>query len=241
MKNQKDSGKERRRYPRIFIQGIDGFKSIVGAQVLWENGIKTDILDLSYTGAAMMRELDNMIEKSQSLSLKFVFAGGEPVAVESKVIRAEGKLMAVQFDSLTSQARLAFETFLNDNLLGLNLRQVDKAHFAKEQDFTQWLHGPKDTNVFIWEAGDSVEKAIVELDNQILVWNKGTLVRGKSRSDLVSAIEDYYSPVLYQSIRAGQDVDRQLLGRVVKILSQIQNPMPSVKQLLNRFQENLKS
>jgi hypothetical protein len=241
MTGQKDSGKERRRYPRIFIQGIEGFKTLVGAQALWPGGAKTDVLDLSYTGAAVVRAPGAALEKAQAISLKLQFAGQlEPADADARVIRADGRLAAIQFENLSSASRLMFETFLNDNLLGLNLRSVNAAYFAQGQDFTQWLHGPKDTNVFIWARGDSVDKAIVEIDNQILVWNKGKLAQGRSRSDLISAIEDYYSPVLYESVRAGLDIDRQLLGRVVKILSQVQEPLPVVKLLLTRFQENLK-
>ncbi|MEQ1877232.1 MAG: PilZ domain-containing protein [Bdellovibrionia bacterium] len=236
------SGKERRRYPRIFVQGADGFGSLVGATAIWPGGEKTEVLDLSYTGAAIAKVSGANLEKGSTVNLSFQFAGQtQAAAVEAKIIRADGKLAACQIESLSPQARLAFENFLNDNLLGLNLRPVSASHFSVGQDFDHWLHGPKDTNVFIWGKGDAVEKAIVEIDNQILVWNKGKLAQGRSRADLISAIEDYYSPVLYESVRAGTDIDRQLLSRVVKILSQAQDKLPPVKVLLTRLQEQLKT
>jgi hypothetical protein len=241
MTGSKNSGRERRRYPRIFLQGTEGFKTLVGAQVAWPAGAKTDVLDLSYTGAALVQGSGSSFDREQACSLKFHFAGQDPVAVETKIIRADGRLAAVQIDKLEPSARLAFETFLNDNLLGLNLRSVNSSFFNQGQDFDQWLHGPKDTNVFIWGQKEAVEKAVVEIDHQILVWNKGKLTQGKSRSDLLSAIEDYYSPVLYESVRAGLNVDQQLLSRVIKILSQVQAPTPSVKQLLVRLGENVKA
>ena len=241
MTGSKDSGKERRRYPRIFLQGAEGFGSLVGATAVWPGGEKTDILDLSYTGAALIKPNVNL-ERGSALTLTFHFAGqAQAVTVESKVIRADGRLAAIQIDALTPAARLAFETFLNDNLLGLNLRPVSPSNFSQGQDFSHWLHGPKDTNVFAWKRGDTVEKAIVEIDNQILVWNKGKLAQGRSRQDLISAIEDYYSPVLYESVRAGTDIDRQLLGRVVKILTQAQEQAPWVKSLLAKLQEHSKA
>jgi hypothetical protein len=231
------SSKDQRRFPRIFLQKADVFQAMAGARVAWANGVATNVLDLSYTGAALERPKAESFEKGQSIELKFSFAGGQPASVKSKVVRADPNLVGVQFESLSPQARLAFETFLTDNLLGLHLHAVDPNLFSKTQDFTHWFHGPKDTNVFIWIKSEQLHKAIVEIDHQILVWNQGVLSQGKSRADLLSAIEDYYSPVLFESVRAGRDIDRQLHARVVKLLSQIKGSPHVVNRLLKQLQE----
>jgi hypothetical protein len=230
-----DQKKDQRRFPRVFLQNADVFRALVGAKLIWSADVTTDLLDLSYTGAAAVQPPARHFEKGQALSLDFSFAGQAPVKVNAKVVRSDGKIVGLQFSELEAPARLAFENFLNDNLLGLNLRQVDPKLFSQSQDFTNWYHGPKDTNVFIWTLNGSLTKAIVEIDHLILVWNQGVLKQGKSRSDLSSAIDDYYSPVLYESLRAGQSVDQILLSRVVKILSQVNEPHGPVSSLLEKL------
>jgi hypothetical protein len=229
--------KEQRRFPRVFLQNAEAFNSLVGAKAVWPGGQLSEILDLSYTGAAVAGPAPHEIEKGETVELEFQFAGQKSARAQSKVIRNDGKIIGVQFSELDPRSRLSFENFMNDNLLGLNLRQVDPGLFSQNQDFTHWFHGPKDTNVFVWESGRSLQKAIVEIDHQILVWNQGVLSQGKSRGDLNSAIDDYYSPVLYESLRAGESVDQKLLSRVVKILSQAAEPNGPLSRLLGRLKD----
>jgi hypothetical protein len=235
----RDQGRDRRRFPRIFLQSAEEFQKLVGAQVIWPSGSKTDVMDLSYTGAAVAQPSGNTLEKGNTLTLGFSFSGQQPVPVSARVVRTDGLVAGFQFDELGAHTRLAFETFLNDNLLGLNLRPVSPSLFNQSQDFSQWYHGPKDTNVFIWANGNQVQKAIVEIDNQILVWNAGVLSQGKCRQDLISAIEDYYSPVLYESVRAGASIESALINRVVKVLSQVKESSPQIRTLLENLNQSV--
>ncbi|HEX4926030.1 MAG TPA: PilZ domain-containing protein [Bdellovibrionales bacterium] len=237
MNRPQDQAKDRRRYPRIFLQSAEAFQRLVGGQVRWPGGSVTDVLDLSYTGAAVVQPGGKPIEKGQAVTLSFMFAGQEPVEVGARIMRADGSMVGLQFDALSSGARLAFETFLSDNLLGLSLRKVDPGMFRSSQDFNHWYHGPKDTNVFIWIRSGALAKAIIEIDNQILVLDGGKLQQGKSRADLISAIEDYYSPVLFESVRAGSAADGGLVARVVKLLSQAKEPGPEISWLLVALNE----
>lgn len=237
MNRPQDHGRDRRRYPRIFLQSAEAFQKLIGGQVRWAGGATTDLLDLSYTGAAAGQPGSLMLEKGQIVGLSFILAGHAPVDVSGRVIRADGQIVGLQFDALSPEARLAFETFLSDNLLGLSLKKVDPSMFRGSQDFNHWYHGPKDTNVFVWMRGPILTKAIVEIDNQILVLDGGKLQQGKSRADLTSAIEDYYSPVLFESVRAGTSPESPLVARVAKVLSQMKDAGTEITLLLRALEE----
>jgi hypothetical protein len=117
---------------------------------------------------------------------------------------------------------------------------VDPSLFQQTQNFQYWFHGPNDTNVFVWVNGERIKKAIVELNHQILTWDQGELSQGKTRGDLNSAVEDYYSPVLYDAVWVGESVDPLLLSRVIKLLTQMPKPPAVITAFIGHLRDQVK-
>ena len=147
MANNDQGGRERRKYERVLVHpDQDSLRvKIVG------HG-PTQIFDMSYQGAALGQPKNRPISDTTApLNLEFSTEIDQAV-VPVRVVRLTEELVAVEFTNVPVPARIIVDRVVTDRIVGLNFRLVEPEHYAVDQDFNYWFHGPKETNLYLWGA-----------------------------------------------------------------------------------------
>ncbi len=219
----------RRRFQRIFLVGIHELKELIGARVQWENAQRTDILDMSYTGLSVVRPSGIEFEKGKRLKVQLLFSGFEAQNVEVILIRESEKIFGVQFSDLTKANIDVLDQFLSDKLLGRSLRTVNPKFFNPRHDFDHWLHGPNHTNLYIWQDGQKIRKAVLEFGGQALTFENGFSLQ---KLDAETHEEDYVVFPITKPKEAPVHLGGYL-KRALKVLSQVEGAPTCVWTLID--------
>lgn len=208
----------RRGFPRIFLVGMHDLREITGARVEWESAQRTDILDMSYSGMAVTRPSGIEFEKGRVVRAKVLFAGMPAQDIEFELVRESEKLFGVHFVNLTKANVDAMDAFLSDKILGKSVRAVNAKFFNQNHDFDHWLHGPNNTNLYIWMNDKEIRKAVLELSGSALLYEGGKF----SHQKLLMRAEDA-DYVVFPLAHAKEVKDlKEFLLRALKILSQVE-------------------
>ena len=224
-----DESDPRRNFPRIFLVGIHELREITGARVEWENAQRTDILDMSYSGMAVTRPSGVNFEKGKCIRAKILFAGQPAQEMEFEFVRESEKLFGVAFVNLTKENVDAMDIFLSDKILGRNVRPVNPKFFNAKHDFHHWLHGPNNTNVYLWMNDHKVRKAVIELAGSALLYEGGQLSHQKL---LIRPEDAEYVVFPLAHTREVQNV-KEFIFRSLKILSQVEEAPAAVFTLID--------
>lgn len=236
------SPQERREFQRLYFDFQQGqLRQILGAQVSWPDQSQGEIYDMSYTGAAVRRPKKLEVKRGEFYRLQVQLGDQEPVEAEAEIIWTREKIAGIRWAQLPAQVHRAFSQFMGDKLIGANLVSVHSQFFSKNMTFDHWLHGPKDTNLYLWLQRDElgkptsrVEKAIIDLDEHTLVFEYGTLSCGKRSPDWdiqrdYGEIDDWLEN--WQPVESGAP----LVKRAISIISQV----PELKAPLRSLIETL--
>jgi len=281
---------DQRRFPRIYLQQalptpqtasilpLMSVMSVAGASALWTSGERFEVCDLSYTGIALLRAggADGEEGKQESASDTTLAVGtvvkfqlqlmGQPlIGIEGRIVRATGRILALDFEPLSTDARVALEKFLQAKLIGLHLRSIDPVFFSggassngngtsenrtsdsigisDEKRYTHWFQGPNNTNVLLWYDNLSLRRALVESGGDWLNWvagpGGGTVVEGyASRKRAANPADSDASDSNEKGAYARplqRDVSISL--RAIDILSQASDPTKALTPLLQALLE----
>ncbi len=241
-----NSNFNRRRFPRIVLpKDHNDLRQIIGIDAKIRTGERVPVLDLSYGGAALLLKDPVLKEKvGSSLDLQLIFNGSTHVPITAEVVRNSAAATGVRFFNMPAEARLEFDRFLNDQMLGLNTHQVRPellTNSNRGDGLTCWYHGPKDTNIFIWQKHAQIERAVIELDYQVLEYIQGELAFGQAPMDSEFFV-DGYSAYLEKATLANNVKYSQidLIKRAISVLSQIPKKSSEVSWLVDILLGKLK-
>lgn len=204
---------ERRKYPRLFLAHADDeYSQIEGAQFLWPQGGKSQVLDISYSGIAINStgfldqvRIGDYIEASLLLPHDKHFQ--IPVAV--RVVRKAANVIGFKIDSTHPEGRIKIDQMMKDAIVtqGLVKRIPNQLNAHLKADI--WFHGPFDTNFFIWKNGEGqLDRCLIEYDNSVLIYEKGDF-RVARTSSTADEAQGYGAPFLtkdfpHQKLSLGQ-------------------------------------
>lgn len=225
--------KDRRKYPRVYLQENENLKPILGASALFES-VEVKVFDMSYTGLALERVESFAVENGSILDFQLCL-GGKKLQLQGHVRWQTDELFGLQLDKIGEKDRLTLMRFIDKKVLGTYVFLVAKELYS-QQSFDLWYHGPYDTNIYIWKVSGTLDKAMIELDGFLLSYEDKEfhLVNTKFSQD----IEAEYNYYLHS------DDSRQVLEptnpfhlRVIEVLSQIENKPKSIEILLQKLAE----
>lgn len=196
------NAEDNRRYKRIYLPSdVYEAPQISNASAEWPRGAKSFLYDISYSGAALSAPREGLltIESGQIMPLKLSLGDQASFSAHVKVIRVTSEIVGVNFEELPTDGHRAIEKFLQIKLIGAYMRLVDPKLYSPEQTFHFWYHGPKDTNIFIWTLHEALEKFSIELDFEVLFWNRGRFSLGHSHPTLRRLTEDYTYFINFES------------------------------------------
>ncbi|MCC7405280.1 MAG: PilZ domain-containing protein [Bdellovibrionales bacterium] len=181
------SPQERRQCPRLYFDFQQGsLREILGARILWPNESTTEVFDMSYSGAALRVPKKAALKAGEIHHLHIQLGDQPAVPVDAEIIWVREQMTGVRWTKVTPETRSAFGRFLVDKLVGASLTPIHPQFFSEAMTFDYWFHGPKDTNLYLWmerdergQATQRVERAVVEIDDQTLVYEYGSLSCGK--------------------------------------------------------------
>ena len=161
-------------------------------KVVWPESFHhfvSEILDISLSGIAIPRApVLSKIKLGQSfdLNLKLEREGGSvarSVPLRSRVVRMTAKMVGLTFESISTEGRLALDQATKDLLVQKHLREFSTAELAPQLQSDLWVHGPFDTNIFIWFKEDgSLRQAVIEYDHLLWIYQDGKISLERSVS-----------------------------------------------------------
>lgn len=223
---------EKRKFPRIAVKTTHpDVPHLGGVSALWPGGEVSDVLDMSYTGAALSRPAKSAVAEQDRVRLEFRVQGTETVPIEAEIVRSGEHVVGVRFCELSTEARLCFEKFLKEKLLGLSLRLVNPHYYGSKLDFTYWFHGPNETNIFLWVEKKALKKAMIELGSEVLLFEDNTFSEGESSSEHGARS----AKMLRSNVQGGS----ALMKKVFELAAQVQEGRELLEPLLRKLGERV--
>lgn len=182
------------RYPRVFLNSVlRELSPLSGCSVIWPSGFESGIFDFGRTSVSVYfpMRLNLHFFKGDLVKLGFRLGTMDPFFVETRVVRAETRLLTVELLRPSPSQLKSIEQFLDDAYIASHFAQVPAEHFAPEQTFQHWYHGPFDTNLYVWKDQDVLIRLVLELRRRIFVWDPQGWMIGESRDTLSYPTEDY--------------------------------------------------
>lgn len=213
---------KKRKFQRVPIDNhfLEEVKPFVGAKARWGVFEDVPVLDLSFRGAALARPKQGMFKKDDHIQIEFQFPENNNIVIPSRIAWANEKVVGVEFSPVTNEMRLALEKYLNEKLIGVMLRRINPKFIAGYNDMDVWFNGPNYTNVFLWQKNEDLKKAIIELAEEVVVFENGEFKQfDRSRSD--GSLSE-----------SGQPVSRVLAKKLVNLLGLVQDSEGVLKPLL---------
>lgn len=191
---------DRRKYPRLFLaHSDDDYHRIDGAQFLWPQGGKSQVLDLSYSGIAISSAgfLDQ-VRVGDYIEAHLLLPHDQhfqiPVAV--RVVRKAANIIGLKIDSTNPEGRIKIDQMMKDMIVsqGLVKRSPETLNAHIKADI--WFHGPFDTNFFIWKTSEGkLDRCYIEYDNTVLLYENGDY-RVARTSSTADEAQGYGAPFL---------------------------------------------
>lgn len=236
-----------KKIPRLFlVQGFSALGSqlpaMKGVRLLWPdylNRFESEVLDLSLSGIVIpSTQLLSKVKLGQSfdVKLKLDWEEGVPansVPLKSRVVRMTGKMIGLVFESISIEGRLVLDQAAKDNLVQNHLSELSTAELSPHLRSDVWIHGPFDTNFFIWfkEEGN-LKQVVIEYDHLLWIYQDGKVSLERS----VSAGEEargYLAPealsggasgVGLSPISGRVSMGASWLDRLLKLMETTSNP-----------------
>lgn len=163
---------ERRKYRRVQVQNEGAL--ISGIEVELSGGGPVDLVDIGYGGAAFSQPVEGRLSLTgEIVSLYFVASDQKKQTLTGRVVRLTQDMFAVEFIESSQSMRTFVDQLISNRMVGLNMNLIDPQFYRGKESFSYWFHGPKSTNLFLWENSGALQKATMDFPDVALHWENG--------------------------------------------------------------------
>lgn len=162
-----------KKYPRLLLaHREEDYRSMHRTFLVWPNGIKSSVFDISYAGLAVSSQgvLSTLkVGESYEVQLRIDELEGLPLNV--KVVKIMASTIGLKIETTNIEGRLKLDQPVKEALIEMHTRPSNPEilHPIAKADY--WFHGPFDTNLFIWKStSGGISKAFIEYDNVLLIF-----------------------------------------------------------------------
>ena len=155
------------------------------------------------------------------------------------------EIIGFALDSVSKEGRLKMDQSVKDFIIKNNLRFLDASHLEAEMQAQTWVHGPFDTNIFIWKKDQKLTQVLFEYDHILLVSNGE---RSKVRKSLstVKVGTGYGTPMLeflfsqdtkkldFTAQQPKVSISASWADRLYLLLPEDQGEISEIKEILKR-------
>ncbi len=160
---------ERRRYSRVQVQGVGAMISGLSVELVGVGPV--ELVDLGYGGAAFSQpEKARLSLTGEIINLDFFMNGTKGHTLTARVARLTDQMFAVEFIEATKDMKTFVDQLISNRMVGLNMNLVDPQFYRGKETFAYWFHGPKGTNLFLWEKDGALQKATMDFPDVALHW-----------------------------------------------------------------------
>ena len=208
---------DRRKYGRVKVQSLGA--TISGLQVVLMGAGEVELYDISYGGAALSQPVQNRLAiTGETVHVDFLINGQKAQNLSGKVIRLTQDMFAIEFIDASKETKMFVDTLISNRMVGLNMNLIDPQFYRGKETFAYWFHGPKSTNLFLWEDQGRLQRATLDLADVALHWNDGKFE--------VDNKMNRASQAKLQGAALGEGVMRQ----AAEILSQVRSNVASLEE-----------
>ncbi len=210
--------------PRIFLNPKSLEKTpMPGVSWMWPDRSRSSVYNLSLAGMLVSAKgyVGKLKTGEQFESRLDLDEKGTSIQVKVRVEKISATTLSLSFESLSADRRLIIEQGLRDRILIQNLKKMDDVSgLPLQMQTAQWFHGPFDTNFFLWQLnpGYSMEKAIVEYDNLICVFEEGKSLQIYKSGAATEAAKGYFPNLTTTSAGMKIAMGASWLDRLAKCL-----------------------
>jgi hypothetical protein len=163
---------ERRKFHRVQIQNLGA--SITGLTVQLVGVGPVELVDIGYGGAAFSQPQKARVSLTgETVHLDFLINGQSSQSLSGKVVRLTNEMFAIEFIDASKKTKVFVDKLISNRMVGLNMNLIDPQFYRGKETFAYWFHGPKSTNLFLWEEQGQLKKASLDFTDVALHWENG--------------------------------------------------------------------
>ncbi len=163
---------DRRKFHRVQVQNVGA--AISGLSVELSGVGPVELVDIGYGGAAFSQPEKTRISLTgDTVHLDFLMYGKKNQTLKGRVIRLSEDMFAVEFVDSSQQTKAFVDQLISNRMVGLNMNLIDPQFYRGKESFAYWFHGPKSTNLFLWENNGALQKATMDFTDVALHWENG--------------------------------------------------------------------
>lgn len=168
----KDIGDEKRKYRRVQVQSLGA--TLSGLDVKISGGSAVELYDIGYGGAAFSQPPGGATAAAgEVIAVDFFLNGVKTQTISGRIVRLTDDMFAVEFIDPSKDTKIFVDKLITSRMVGLNMNLIDPQFYKDKETFSYWFHGPKGTNLFIWEDNGKLQKATLDLPDLAIHWADG--------------------------------------------------------------------
>jgi len=208
---------ERRKYGRVKVASLGA--SLTGLEVMLLGAGPVELYDISYGGAAFSQPTNARLSLTgETIHLDFMLNGQKAQNLSAKVIRLTQDMFAVEFIDASKETKVFVDKLITNRMVGVNMNLIDPQFYRGKESFAYWFHGPKSTNLFLWEHDGQLQRATLDLADVALHWHDGKFeIDNKMNREQQSKIQ-------------GAVLGEGVLRQAAEILSQMRSNVASLEE-----------
>lgn len=167
-----DVGEEKRKYRRVQVQTLGATLSGLEVQIA---GLGTvELYDIGYGGAAFAQPSGGArFLAGETIAIDFFLNGIKTQNINGRIVRLADTMFAVEFIDATKDTKMFVDKLITSRMVGLNMNLIDPQYYRDKETFSYWFHGPKGTNLFLWEDQNKLQRATLDLPDLAILWADG--------------------------------------------------------------------
>ncbi|MBY0315857.1 MAG: PilZ domain-containing protein [Bdellovibrionales bacterium] len=163
---------EKRKFRRVQVQSLGSSLSGLTVQLIGTGPV--ELYDISYGGAAFSQPDHQKVSLTgETVELDFFLNGQKAQNLTGRVVRLTQDMFAVEFMDPSAETKAFVDRLITSRMVGLNMNLIDPQFYRGKESFSYWFHGPKNTNLFLWEDQGHLTKASLDLFDVALHWENG--------------------------------------------------------------------
>lgn len=166
-----DMGDEKRKYRRVSVQSLGA--TLSGLEVQIAGGGKVELYDVGYGGAAFSHPEGTTLAAGETVAVDFFLNGVKSQTITGRIVRLTDAMFAVEFLDPSKDTKIFVDKLITSRMVGLNMNLIDPQYYRGKETFSYWFHGPKGTNLFLWEDQGKLQRASLDLPDLAVHWADG--------------------------------------------------------------------
>lgn len=167
-----DLGDEKRKYRRVQVQTLGA--SLSGLEVQLVGVGPVELYDIGYGGAAFSQpEGAPLTSAGETVALDFILNGHKAQTINGRIVRLTDGMFAIEFSDASKDTKVFVDKLITSRMVGLNMNLIDPQYYKGKETFSYWFHGPKGTNLFLWEDQGQLLRASLDLPDMAIHWADG--------------------------------------------------------------------